>query len=60
MVERMESESHFFGKRVTAVGRYAINPWIRLGFYTIYGDLAKQFQSGRDLFSATGYLTFRF
>jgi hypothetical protein len=55
-----ESDSRFFGKRATAAGRYAINPWMTLGFYTIYGDLAKEFQPGRNLFYATTYLTFRF
>jgi hypothetical protein len=55
-----ETDARFFGKRVTAGGRYQLNPWMLVGFYTNYGDLAKEFQPGRNLFYATSYVTFRF
>ncbi|WP_235955113.1 alginate export family protein [Sphingobium psychrophilum] len=55
-----ETDSRFFGKRATAAGRYQLNPWMLIGFYTIYGDVAEKFRPGRDLFYATSYLTFRF
>ncbi|PZQ57487.1 MAG: hypothetical protein DI555_00705 [Novosphingobium pentaromativorans] len=55
-----ESDSRFFGKRATAAGRYALNPFTTLGFYTIYGDVSEKFKPGRDLFYAAAYATFRF
>jgi hypothetical protein len=54
-----ETDSRFFGKRATAAGRYALNPFTTLGFYTIYGDVSEKFKPGRDLFYAAAYLTFR-
>ncbi|WP_159987355.1 alginate export family protein, partial [Novosphingobium sp. 18052] len=54
-----ESDARFFGKRVTAAGRYAVNPFTTFGFYTIYGDVSEKFRPGRDLFYAAGYVTFR-
>lgn len=54
-----ESDSRFFGTRATAAGRYMLNPFTTLGFYTIYGDVSEKFKPGRDLFYAAGYLTFR-
>lgn len=55
-----ETDSRFFGKRVTAAGQYALNPFMTLGFYTIYGDVSEKFKPGRDLVYAASYLTFRF
>lgn len=55
-----ESDSRFFGKRATAAGRYTLNPFTTLGFYTIYGDVSEKFKPGRDLFYAAAYATFRF
>lgn len=55
-----ESDSRFFGKRATAAGQYALNPFMTLGFYTIYGDVSEKFKPGRDLYYAATYLTFRF
>lgn len=34
-----ETNARFFGKRATAAGRYALNPFSTIGFYTIYGDV---------------------
>lgn len=55
-----ESDSRFFGKRATAAGQYALNPFMTLGFYSIYGDVSEEFRPGRDLIYLAGYLTFRF
>ncbi|MFS0851904.1 alginate export family protein, partial [Novosphingobium panipatense] len=55
-----ETDSRFFGKRATAAGRYTLNPFTTLGFYTIYGDVSEKFKPGRDLFYGAGYVTFRF
>lgn len=55
-----ESDSRFFGKRVTAAGQYALNPFMTLGYYAIYGDVSEKFKPGRDLTYLAGYLTFRF
>ncbi|QSR19076.1 alginate export family protein [Novosphingobium sp. KA1] len=54
-----ETGSRFFGKRATAAGRYALDPFTTVGFYTIYGDVSEKFKPGRDLFYAAAYLTFR-
>lgn len=55
-----ELDSRFFGKRATAAGQYALNPFTTLGFYTIYGDVSEKSNPGRDLVYAASYLTFRF
>ena len=56
----MTQAARFFGKRATAAGRYAVNPFTTLGFYTIYGDVSEKFRPGKDLFYAAGYLTFAY
>lgn len=55
-----ETRARFFGKRATAAGKFALNPWTTLGFYTIYGDVSERFKPGRDLVYAASYATFRF
>ncbi|WP_267449914.1 alginate export family protein [Novosphingobium aureum] len=55
-----ESDQRYFATRFSVSGRYALNDFTTLGFYTNYSVLSESFEPGRDLFYAASYLTFRF
>lgn len=54
------SDARYFATRYSVSGRYALNPFTTIGFYTNYSDLADAFKPGRDLFYGATYVTFRF
>lgn len=54
------TDARYFATRYSVSGRYALNPFTTIGFYTNYSDLAESFKPGRDLFYGATYLTFRF